>query len=150
MNVLKRFVLPLIVALAVVLVLTGCTSAPGSEAGAAKPVAAAPPSPATSLAEAVHADAEAIASDLASVPLEVGLSSNPYDYVPHSPAFKRLVARGAPAVDAIADEIQSSKDNGLKEYLLAIAASEILREPAKDKTWVTGKDWATGYLATHK
>jgi hypothetical protein len=74
----------------------------------------------------------------------IGMSSNPYDYVGISPAFERLVARGAPALDAIAAEIQESDENGLREYLLAIAGQRIQGDTGPSM-WSTGKQWAEKY-----
>lgn len=75
----------------------------------------------------------------------VGASSNPFDYVGISPAFGRLVERGEPALEAIATEIESSPDNGLREYLLAMAGNGILGEKERYKYWDTGKGWAALY-----
>jgi hypothetical protein len=102
-----------------------------------------------SIDQAVRTDADQIASDIDSAPVQVQISSNPYDYVGVSPAFKRLVARGRPAVESIAREIDRTGENGLREYLLAIAASRILNEPESEKRWSTGKEWVAQYRASH-
>ncbi len=73
--------------------------------------------------QAVAADAGQIMADVDAS--SVKTSSNPFDYVDVSPRFNVLVARGMPAVPAIADEIEASKEDGLREYLLAIAATRI-------------------------
>jgi len=77
----------------------------------------------------------------------IGLSSNPFTYAEISPALDRLVARGKPALDAIADEVESSADDGLREYLLAIAGQRIMDEVKPDGLWSTGKGWARYYRA---
>ena len=42
-------------------------------------------------------------------------------------------------------EIERSNANGLREYLLAIAASQILHEPDSEKRWSTAKEWVAQY-----
>lgn len=77
-------------------------------------------------------------------------SPNPYDYVQGNASFKNLVALGPDALPIIENKINSSKDDGLKEYLLAIAAEEIARVNLKDSSgtiqpWSTGKEWAKAW-----
>ena len=94
---------------------------------------------------AVRADITQIMSDIGEASAQdpaIAASSNPYDYVGISPAFDRLVARGEPALDAIATVIEASADNGLREYLLAIAGERILRADEGATAWETGKEWA--------
>ena len=98
----------------------------------------------------VHNDITQVMNDIAraeeSSPT-IGLSSNPFTYAEISPALDRLVARGKPALDAIADEIESSAEDGLREYLLAIAGHRIMGEVKVDESWSTGKGWARYYRA---
>ncbi len=146
-----------IMVLAILMPLSGCASAPSGQTNQAEsaaqstPVsdAAASPMDRSAIARVVRADAAQMMADIKKDKSGVQLSSNPFDYVSVSPAFERLVARGAPAVDAIAREIERSKDNGLREYLLAIAGSRILREPRSGATWSTGKGWAAQYRSSH-
>lgn len=80
----------------------------------------------------------------------VGQSSNPYDYVGVSPMFVKIVGLGEEALPAIADEILGSKQDGLREYLLAAAGAQISGDvPGSGaQTWDTGKAWAQRYRAT--
>jgi hypothetical protein len=75
----------------------------------------------------------------------IGTSSNPFTYVGISPALPRLVSRGTPALEPIAAEIEASKEDGLREYLLAIAGQQILDLPAQDSLVASGKEWARWY-----
>jgi len=77
----------------------------------------------------------------------IALSSNPFDYAELSPALDRLVARGTPALEPIVSEIEDSPENGLREYLLAIAGQKILGEEGIKGVWATGKEWASYYRA---
>lgn len=65
-------------------------------------------------------------------------SSNPYDYI-KSPYFRRIVEMGPIALMPIRKMILTSKENGLKEYILAIAAEEIARVDLKGDSfaWTT-------------
>jgi hypothetical protein len=98
-----------------------------------------------SVAEDVRADIDEVMSDIDEAVASgspVGLSSNPFHYVGISPAFQRLVDRGVPALEPIIREIESSPDNGLREYLLAIAGKRI---SGLDIGFDTGKGWAAAY-----
>jgi hypothetical protein len=76
---------------------------------------------------------------------EIALSSNPFTYAKISPALDRLVARGEPALESIAEEIEDSPENGLREYLLAIAGQRIMGAEKTVGTWSTAKEWAQYY-----
>jgi hypothetical protein len=96
----------------------------------------------------VHSDISHVMSDIdAAGKTDPGImmSSNPFTYTRVSPYFARLVARGEPALDAIAEEIEASPEDGLREYLLAIAGQTIAGDIKRDASWSTGKGWALYY-----
>lgn len=100
----------------------------------------------------VASDIAQVMSDIAAAEKtdpSIALSSNPFTYAEISPALDRLVARGKPALDPIAAEIEDSPDNGLREYLLAIAGQRILGTERINGAWSTGKEWA-GYYRANK
>jgi len=161
-------VLPFALAFAVIATCAGCGSvaAPQASPPATSSPQASPsktPSAQTSVSQAsamrkaVHADIARIMADIDAAEkrgdvvdgVAVGLSSNPYDYVGISPVFVQLVALGKPALPAIAAEIESSKDNGLREYLLAAAGAQIAGDvPGSGaQTWESGKEWARQFRA---
>jgi hypothetical protein len=118
--------------------LVGCTGAQDSSSNEMRAV--------------VHADMNEVMSDVDAAMKSdpaVGMSSHPYDYVGISPAFERLVGRGEPALEAIASEIEASEENGLREYLLAIAGQRILGGDEPNQAWATGKEWAALYRSQH-
>lgn len=85
----------------------------------------------------------------------VGLSSNPYDYVKDNEAFNRIVDMGIEAVPVIEKIVQESKNNGLEEYMLVLAAQKILdvelHEIADSKyNFISAKDWCAQYLSLKK
>ena len=98
--------------------------------------------------EAVHAYSVQLQTELAHAPPEVGLSSNPYDYVPYCPTLRRVVALGPLAPPAIAEEIETARTDGLAAYLLAIAGAEIQAKGGQSmgpKTWESANGWAQQY-----
>ena len=78
---------------------------------------------------------------------ELALSSNPYDYVKGNSAYKKLVDSGVTSVPALVNIIDSSSENGLTEYVCAMAAEEILQVNTKtvvneNYTWSNAKNWS--------
>lgn len=80
--------------------------------------------------------------------LETQLSSNPYDYAKNNVYFEKIVDMGYPVVPLIEDYIVKSPDNGLREYLLAIAIEKVAKVDLKatgGTGWYTAKlfvkDW---------
>ena len=99
----------------------------------------------------VQSDIAQVMNDIAAAEKsnpEIALSSNPFTYAGISPALDRLVARGEPALESIAEEIEDSRENGLREYLLAIAGQRIMGAVKTDGTWSTAKEWARYYRAS--
>ncbi|NLN87893.1 MAG: hypothetical protein GX133_09925 [Syntrophomonadaceae bacterium] len=72
------------------------------------------------------------------------LSSNPYNYARNNVYFDEIVEMGYPAVPLLEDYIVKSPENGLREYLLAIAIEKITKVDLKtdtDKGWYTAKNF---------
>lgn len=75
------------------------------------------------------------------------MSSNPYDYIKGNQHYQAIVSLGEGALLPIEDKIVNSKNDGLEEYILAIAAEEIAKidlknDKSSDVVWETGKGWA--------
>lgn len=94
----------------------------------------------------VRSDIAQVMADIDKDDTGVSASSNPFDYLGVSPAWQRLVDRGPDALEAIASEIAGSDENGLREYLLAMAGNAIL-EPDERIGFSTAKEWAARYQA---
>ncbi len=80
---------------------------------------------------------------------EVSLSSNPYDYIKNPDAvedYKYIVAQGEKSLNYMLNKFAASNENGLKEYIMAIACSAILKENTSSKKWVTGREWYENYI----
>ena len=153
-------VVVLVLALVVAAPCAGCASTPDQPATPSKTPSARPSvSDAAPMRRAVRSRIERIMTDIDAAEergdvvdgVPVGTSSNPYDYVGISPAFRQLVALGAPALPAIVAEIESSSHNGLREYLLAAAGAQIDGDVPSGggQSWETGKQWARQYRADH-
>jgi hypothetical protein len=98
----------------------------------------------------VRGDITQVMSDIATAEKAdpaIATHSDPFTYAELSPALDRLVARGEPALESIAEEIESSPENGLREYLLAMAGQDILGAEKIKGAWSTGKEWASYYRA---
>lgn len=78
------------------------------------------------------------------------LSSNPYDYTKDSQDYRDIVNLGENALKYMLIKFENSKENGLREYVMAIACSEILKENAENKNWATGRGWYDNYTKATK
>lgn len=118
------------------LALTGCTEASTPDA--------------VRMRDIVRGDIAEVMSDIDAADQQdpaIGLSSNPFEYADVSPALDRLVRRGEPALEPVVREIEDSADDGLREYVLAIAGQRILGTDRIKGAWSTGKEWAGYYRA---
>lgn len=58
---------------------------------------------------------------------KLALSSNPYDYIADNTYYNSIIDIGVPALAELEDTLKRSEQNGLNEYILAIAIEEISR-----------------------
>lgn len=74
---------------------------------------------------------------------EYFFSSNPYDYIEGNESFDNIVKLGIEALEPIRKKIDESDENGLKEYILAIAGERIAKVDLKKDSfnWTNGKAW---------
>ncbi|WP_418792159.1 DUF5412 family protein [Phosphitispora sp. TUW77] len=73
-------------------------------------------------------------------------SSNPYDFIKNNSDYADIVDLGQPALDYMLSRFEQTADNGLKEYVMAIACSEILGENPDQKDWSSGREWYEKHL----
>jgi hypothetical protein len=79
----------------------------------------------------------------------VSLSSNPYDYikgVDSNKDYKYIVLQGEKSLNYMLNKFANSDNNGLEEYIMAIACSEILQENPTSKKWATGREWYDNHI----
>ncbi|HEY8804716.1 MAG TPA: hypothetical protein VIM42_06340 [Clostridium sp.] len=85
--------------------------------------------------------------------IKVLASSNPYDYIKNEDSnkdYKYIVSHGNNSLNYMLNKFANSNTNGLKEYIMAIASSEILKENVETKKWDTGREWYNNYIKTNK
>lgn len=81
---------------------------------------------------------------------EVSLSSNPYDFIKKNEDFNQIVKLGNDVLPILQEKIEKSENNGLSEYILAIAIEEITKTNLKsdeETTWETAKGFTQQWRA---
>ena len=79
---------------------------------------------------------------------ELAWSSNPYDYIKNNDAYDSIVEMKLDALPLIDEQISNSENDGLEEYLLAIAAEEICKINLKqDETGNYNWETAKGFVS---
>jgi hypothetical protein len=84
---------------------------------------------------------------------EVSLSSNPYDYIKAEDGkedYEYIVSQGEKSLNYMLNKFENCNSNGLQEYIMAIACSEILKEDTASKNWATGREWYGNYSKANK
>jgi hypothetical protein len=79
----------------------------------------------------------------------VAISSNPYDYIKDKESledYKYIVSQGEKALNYMLHKFSISSSNGLEEYIMAIACSEILEEDRSLIKWASGQEWYSHYM----
>lgn len=73
-------------------------------------------------------------------------SSNPNDYITGSPeAYGLILNTGEEGLLVLLQELESSSDNGLREWIMAQASTELLGDRNSVNEWNSGKDWLRQY-----
>ncbi|XOI97420.1 hypothetical protein ACMX2M_15965 [Paenibacillus polymyxa] len=73
-------------------------------------------------------------------------SSNPNDYIAgNREAYQDILNTGEAGRLLLLRQLESSPDNGLKEWIMAQASTELLGEHNPVETWHSGKDWLNQY-----
>ncbi len=100
-----------------------------------------------SVAKQVDSNINAIMKNIRKIQNEhspLALSANPYDYIKDNSEFNNLVDIGPDALPIIKKRVDESGENGLREYILAIAAEKIAKVDLKENNfgWSTAKEWS--------
>jgi hypothetical protein len=70
-----------------------------------------------------------------------GVSSNPNDYIKNNQhAYDSIVSQGNRSLDYLTSELSKSNQSGLKEWIMAKACGDILKDQNPVKEWSTGKE----------
>lgn len=73
-------------------------------------------------------------------------SSNPNDYIAGNPeVYKDILHTGKEGLLLLLQQLESSPENGLKEWIMARASTELLGEHNPVEAWHSGKDWLRQY-----
>lgn len=76
---------------------------------------------------------------------ELSYSSNPYDYIKENKDFDSIISLGNDAIPALHKRLSKSPNDGLQEYILAIAIEQISKTDLKKKQssqWETPKGFS--------
>lgn len=74
------------------------------------------------------------------------VSSNPNDYIKNQlSAYKEILGMGDEALAYLTKELRTSDQNGLREWIMAKASEDILKDRSSVKEWATGKEWIKKY-----
>lgn len=74
-------------------------------------------------------------------------SSNSYDFIQEKKKeYDEIVSLGQPALEYMLNRFETSAENGLEEYIMAEACSEILGQKEKDNDWSSGREWYETYI----
>jgi len=77
---------------------------------------------------------------------EILTSSNPGDYIAaNTEAYVQIMDTGEEGLNVLIQQLESSADNGLKEWIMAQASTELLGERNPVENWQSGKDWLRQY-----
>ncbi|MDN4604188.1 hypothetical protein P5G61_23310 [Paenibacillus sp. F6_3S_P_1C] len=73
-------------------------------------------------------------------------SSNPGDYIgANTEAYVQILDTGEEGLNVLIHQLESSSHDGLKEWIMAQASTELLGERNPVEHWKSGKDWLSQY-----
>lgn len=75
------------------------------------------------------------------------LSSNPYDYIMGSKDYDDIVMMGDRAFRYMLKKLQTSPQDGLKEYIMSIACAGWMGEDPRNGKWSSGKEWFKDFVS---
>ncbi|SDL85461.1 hypothetical protein SAMN05428961_107158 [Paenibacillus sp. OK060] len=77
---------------------------------------------------------------------EILTSSNPGDYIAaNTEAYAQILDTGEEGLNVLIQQLESSSNDGLKEWLMAQTSTELLGERNPVERWQSGKDWLRQY-----
>ncbi|MBD7969307.1 hypothetical protein [Paenibacillus gallinarum] len=73
-------------------------------------------------------------------------SSNPAAYIQDNQnLYDEILASGDKGLEFLLNELKNSKEDGLKEWIMAKACEDILKDERQIEGWSTGKEWLSKY-----
>ncbi|GIO67144.1 hypothetical protein [Paenibacillus cookii] len=77
---------------------------------------------------------------------KIQASSNPADYInANLEGYSEVLNTGNEGLDYLINELKESPDNGLREWIIAKACEDMLKDQAPDAPWASGKEWLRVY-----
>ncbi|MEX1031349.1 MAG: hypothetical protein WDZ91_15085 [Paenibacillaceae bacterium] len=74
-------------------------------------------------------------------------ASNPHDYIKeHQAEFDYLVSKGDVTLDHFLNKFNVTDENGLQEYIMALACADIVNDEETLETWSSGREWYQQYI----
>jgi benzoyl-CoA reductase/2-hydroxyglutaryl-CoA dehydratase subunit BcrC/BadD/HgdB len=101
-----------------------------------------------SACEQDNKDVKGIARNLNTIVMdkESNISSNPNDYIKNNQeSYNNIVDKGNTSLEFLTKELKKSDQNGLKEWIMAKACTDILKNKNPVKEWASGKEWLSQY-----
>ncbi|GLX70260.1 hypothetical protein [Paenibacillus glycanilyticus] len=83
----------------------------------------------------------------------VKFSSSPYAYIQAEESrddYNYIVSHGEKSLEYLLHKFAGSNDNGLQEYIMALACADILKEDPASKDWASGREWYNDWLLGDK
>lgn len=75
---------------------------------------------------------------------EVAFSSNPFDYIEQNQnEYENIISKGEKGLQYLIEELKSSEENGLKEWIMAKASTDILQTNNPKKNGQQGRNGLT-------
>jgi predicted small secreted protein len=73
-------------------------------------------------------------------------ASNPNEYIQQNQkAYNEIINYGNDGLNYLTKELKNSDQNGLREWIMAKACEDLLKNENPVKEWSTGKEWISKY-----
>ncbi|MBU5315221.1 hypothetical protein KQI30_02880 [Clostridium bornimense] len=82
--------------------------------------------------------------------INVQLASNPYEYISNNKKEYADIVSSEGALEYMLNEFNKSNEDGLKEYIMAVACCDILGEDGNNVQWNSGREWYKNYLSNRE
>ena len=133
----------LIIAVMAFIVLSGCSdSKPTQDEVSPAGVVQGQPQAQSDTGQIIEAKLDAIVRGS-----QANQSSNPYDYIIGSQDYDDIVMMGDEAFRYMLKKLQTSREDGLKEYIMANACAAWMGEDPRNRKWSSGKEWFKDFVS---
>ena len=82
---------------------------------------------------------------------KVSMLSNPMDYISENQElYDEIIDTGNQGFNYLINKLKESTTNGLREWIIAKACDDILKDKEAEFQWQSGKDWLNKYELMNK